>query len=374
MLMDRDGGPHPINNTDEELGPEHDENIEKLFSDAEQEDPSLRPDPVTGYVWSRSAPSQRRKEVAIDPAFLALQLSPYPYHRNVRLLVDPSLTVRFFTNFDRMPVIDTHKVGVLYVAPSQNHESEILRNTHGSPAYTRFLEGLGRLIDLRGQIDVYAGGLNQTRRRLANAWWNDIGQILYHVATMMPNHPDDPGSVFKKRHIGNDYVRIVWNDSGHPYKFDTLSTQFQFINIVIEPHSLGVISAFSNNLHENEYFRVSVQRCEGMGEFAPIPGDGALVSEEGLPTLIRQMGLLADWFAYVFSKTERDTVREEVRTNWQERLGAIKRLRRQAEQKAKEKAEKGGEGAGGGADLGGRAEAEDNIPKQERFRDFTGAF
>ncbi|KAI3612722.1 hypothetical protein WG66_014634 [Moniliophthora roreri] len=376
MLMDRDGGPRPINNTDEELGPEqHDENIEKLFSETGEEDPALRPDPITGYVWSRTAPSQRRKEVKIDPAFLALQLSPYPYHRNVRLLVDPSLTTRFFTILDRMPVIDTHKVGVLYVAPSQDHESDILRNTHGSPAYTRFLEGLGRLIDLRGQIDVYAGGLNPDEDGdYAYAWWDDIGQILYHVATMMPNHPDDPGSVFKKRHIGNDYVRIVWNDSGHPYRFDTLSTQFQFINIVIEPHSLGVISAFSNNLHENEYFRVSVQRCEGMGEFAPIPGDGALVSGEGLPTLIRQMGLLADWFAYVFSKTERDTVREEVRTNWQERLGAIKRLRRQAEQKAKEKAEKGGEGAEGSADVGGRAEEEDKISKQGRFRDFTGAF
>ncbi|KAK7035371.1 Tuberous sclerosis 2-like protein [Paramarasmius palmivorus] len=365
MLIGRDE-PRPINDLEEVEQPSQE--TETIFPDLEEGENTMpRPDPITGYVWSRTAPSQRRKEVSIDPAFLALQLSPYPYHRNVRLLVDPSLTTRFFKSLDRMPVIDTHKVGVLYVAPSQTSETDILRNTHGSPAYTRFLEGLGRLIDLRGQIDVYAGGLDPDEDGdYAYAWWDDIGQILYHVATMMPNHPDDPESVFKKRHIGNDFVRIVWNDSGRLYRFDTLSTQFQFINIVIEPHSLGAISAFSNNLHENEYFRVSVQRCEGMPEFAPIPGDGAVVSEEGLPTLIRQIGLLADWFAYVFSKTERDTIREEIRTNWQERLGAIKRLRRQVEQNAKERAEKESEEGGRGMT------DEDRVLRQERFRDFTG--
>ncbi len=122
-----------------------------------------RPDPITGYVWSGSAPSQRRKEVAIDPSYFALQLSAYPDKRPVgrgRLVKDKSKLASFFRIFDRMPVIDTHKVGVMYVAPGQQTEAEILRNTHGSPAYTRFLEGLGRLINLRGQVDFYDGGLD----------------------------------------------------------------------------------------------------------------------------------------------------------------------------------------------------------------------
>ena len=296
-----------------------------------EEAPPPRPDPITGYVWQRSAPSQRRKEVAIDPSFFALQLSQYG--RNVgqkrSKVVDTSGLPAFFRTLDRMPVIDTHKVGIMYVAPGQTHEQDILGNSHGSPAYTRFLEGIGRLITLRGQVDVYAGGLDPDEDgEFAYAWWDDIGQILYHTATLMPNHEHDPQFNNKKKHIGNDLVRIVWNDSGVPYRFDTLLTQFQFVNIVIEPHSIGAIAAFSNSLHENEYFRVTVQRAPGMSEFTPI-GNFKLISAENLPLLVRQLSLLADWFAAVFQHTQGDTVQVEVQTNWRSRLQAIKRFRTQ---------------------------------------------
>ncbi|KAG5638411.1 hypothetical protein H0H81_000188 [Sphagnurus paluster] len=291
-----------------------------------------RPDPVTGYVWSGTAPSQRRKDVTVDPSFFSLQLSAYPERTNpsyVRTITDSSVVSRFVTTLDRIPVIDTHKVGIMYVAPGQTEEAEILRNTHGSPAYTRFLEGLGRLVNLRGQRDVYAGGLEPDEDgEYAYAWWDDIGQVLYHAATMMPTSEDDPQCNNKKRHIGNDYVRIVWNDSGHPYRFDTLATQFQFVNIVIEPHSLGAIAAFSNNIHENEYFKVTVQRAPGMTEFAPV-GHFKLISAESLPLFVRQLSQLADWFASVFSHTKHDTVRLEMKTNWRTRLESIRRFKNQ---------------------------------------------
>lgn len=315
-------------------------------------------DPITGYVGSGEAPSQRRKAVAIDPAFFALQLSSYPDQRNspnLRIIVEPSLLPKFFGSLDRTPVIDTHKVGIMYVAPGQTNELDILRNTHGSPAYIRFLEGIGRLINLRGQVDVYAGGLNPDEDgEYAYAWWDDIGQILYHTATMMPSSANDPQSNNKKRHIGNDYVRIVWNDSGMPYRFDTLNTQFQFVNIVIEPHSLGAIAAFSNNLHEHEYFKVTVQRAPGMTEFAPI-GDFKLISAENLPLLVRQLSLLADWFASIFAQTQRDTERVEIKTNWHIRLDAIRRFRRQMPSPEV-------------------PDPIDGIMGQESFRDFTTVF
>ncbi|CCM02116.1 uncharacterized protein FIBRA_04193 [Fibroporia radiculosa] len=294
------------------------------------DEPPPKPDPITGYVWSGSAPSQRRKTVAIDPSYFALQLSSYPENvpNRMKLVNDSKRLSNFFRSLDRMPVIDTHKVGIMYVAPGQTHESEILRNTHGSPAYSRFLEGLARLIKLRDQTDVYVGGLDPDEDgEYAYAWWNDIGQILYHTATMMPSSGDER-SMNKKRHIGNDFVRIVWNDSGMPYKFDTLATQFQFVNIVIEPHSRGAIAAFSNNLHEHEYFKVIVQRAPGMTEFSPI-GDFKLISAENLPLLVRQLSLLTDWFVSVFQHTKNDTVRVEMPTNWLARLQAIKRFRAQ---------------------------------------------
>ncbi|KAJ3555438.1 hypothetical protein NM688_g2576 [Phlebia brevispora] len=243
----------------------------------------------------------------------------------------------------------------MYVAPGQTKEREILGNTHGSPAYTHFLEGLGRLIDLRGQVDVYAGGLDPDEDgEYAYAWWDDIGQILYHTATLMPAGEGDNYNN-KKRHIGNDYVRIVWNDSGSKYAFDTLSTQFQFVNIVIEPHSRGAIAAFSHNSHENEYFKLTVQRAEGMPDFTPI-GEFKLVSAESLPLLVRQLSLLADWFVMVYQGTKNDTEKLEFTTNWRARLQSIKRLRTQL---------------GMSASLD---KAEGDVMGQEAVRDFTTSF
>ena len=316
------------------------------------------PDPITGYIWSRSAPSQRRKEVAIEPSYFALQLSAYPDKQPAnrgRLVTDRSKLASFFRTFDRMPVIDTHKVGVMYVAPGQEHETDILRNTHGSPAYTRFLEGLGRLIYLRGQVDVYDGGLDpEIDGEYAYAWWDDIGQILFHTATLMPTG-DDPNCTSKKAHIGNDFVRIVWNDSGKPYKFDTLLTEFQFVNIVIEPHSRGAIAAFSNNIHEHEYFKVTVQRAPNMVEFTPI-GDFKLISATNLPHLVRQLSLLADWFSSVWQSTGGDTRREEVVTNWGSRLAAIQRFRGQV------------------LSAESSPDPDDGLAGQQRLRDFTAFY
>ena len=45
----------------------------------------------------------------------------------------------------------------------------------------------------------------------------DVLQVAYHVATLMPNKPDDPDCNSKKGHIGNDFVCIVYNESGQPY-------------------------------------------------------------------------------------------------------------------------------------------------------------
>ncbi|KAH7882154.1 hypothetical protein F5I97DRAFT_1970437 [Phlebopus sp. FC_14] len=384
ILMDRDDGRAARPDSQELSRSEAmSKEVREVLPAYDDDTPTIAtPDPITGYVWSKTAPSQRRKRVAVDPSFLALQLSPYPdlpRGLTYRRITDESALPGLFRSLDRTPVIDTHKVGIMYVAPGQTQELDILRNSHGSPAYTRFLEGIGRLINLRGQVDVYAGGLNPDEDgEYAYAWWDDIGQVLYHTATMMPYAPDDEYCVNKKRHIGNDYVRIIWNDGGRPYKFDTLATQFQFVNIVIEPHSLGAIAAFSNfrstatvatdsklppssttspNLppheSENEYFKVTVQRAQGMKDFTPI-GCFKLISAEKLPLLVRQLSLLADWFASVFERTDSDKMEVEVITNWRQRLQVVKKLMKGMEE---------------GGMVGG--EAGEGLIGQEASRNFT---
>jgi len=138
----------------------------------------------------------------------------------------------------------------------------------------------------RSSGHVRGGGLDLDKDgKYIYAWWDDIRQILYHTATLMLNYEHDPHFDNKKQHIGNDLVQTTWNDSGMPYHFNMLSTQFQFVNVVVEPHLLRAIAAFSNSLHENEYFRMIVQRTPGMTESSPI-GNFKLISAENLLLLV----------------------------------------------------------------------------------------
>ena len=49
-----------------------------------------------------------------------------------------------------------------------------------------------------------------------------IVSVIFHIATLMPNKESDPNCNSKKRHIGNDYVTIVYNDSGEDYKIGVM--------------------------------------------------------------------------------------------------------------------------------------------------------
>ena len=72
---------------------------------------------------------------------------------------------------------------------------------------------------------VYLGGLDRsgTDGEYAYCFYNDITQVIFHVATMMPTDlMADPSCSNKKLHIGNDFVTIVYNDSGVEYKFGTI--------------------------------------------------------------------------------------------------------------------------------------------------------
>jgi hypothetical protein len=45
--------------------------------------------------------------------------------------------------------------------------------------------------------------------------------VVYHVATHMPSLDSDPHRTNKKRHIGNDRVHIVFDESGTQYNPDS---------------------------------------------------------------------------------------------------------------------------------------------------------
>lgn len=134
-------------------------------------------------------------------------------------------------NLDRIPPYETHKIGVLYIGKGQaGKEAEILSNEHGSVRYMDFLHKLGQLISLN-EVDTrgtYIGGLEVSGEdgKFAYMWKDDVLQVIFHVATLMPTKPGDPACTNKKRHIGNNFVTIVYNDSGEEYQMNTIRVSY----------------------------------------------------------------------------------------------------------------------------------------------------
>jgi len=52
--------------------------------------------------------------------------------------------------------------------------------------------------------------------------------VTFHVATLMPTKETDPSCNGKKLHIGNDYVIIVYNESGEEYNIQTVKVRNEF--------------------------------------------------------------------------------------------------------------------------------------------------
>lgn len=307
--------------------------------------PSLQPFDASsqhGYIWSGATPSQRRKDVVVEPSYLALQLlSSYPNASletpRGRIIPNEEKFMRILRGMQNTPVIDALKISILYVGPGQTTETEILGNMHGSPLYLDFLAGLGRLIRLKGQVDVFVGGLdrvNDVDGEYAYAWFDDLSQMIFHTPTIMPNQPGSDRHDNKKRHVGNDYVKIVYNDSGRDFAFDTIKTNYNLINIVISPHTTGAgnyeVPADEewSDWDREDWFKVTLQRAPGIPDFSPI-GSGKLVSRRSLPIMVRQIAHLANDMAARFThiRNATDATEAEYITSWRARLRALERLR-----------------------------------------------
>lgn len=292
------------------------------------------------------------RDFAIDPSTIALQLSSYPDFLSGTpiLLPDEPATTRLIKAIDLTPVVDLHKIGLLYVAPGQKTEPEILGNRHGSPAYARFLAGLGDLITLRRQEDLYTGGLDREQDfhgKYAYAWSDDISQIVFHAATMMPNRVEaDPNHSHKKALIGNDWVHIVFNESGGEYAFGTLPSQFNYVNIVISPNTKGGTALGSIGPMDTSFYRVSLQRRPGLPSFSPLGEDGQLISAACLSTFVRSLALNANVMSQIYNDTSESM--QPYSSNWCNRLNHIARFKRMWQERQLKK-KRGEELSGPGA-------------------------
>lgn len=323
----------------------------KSFDGTTVERASIERNTFEGTLVSAATKSPRLTlesgPLAVNPAFYPLQLSSFPHvgrpggdDRPLAVPENPAY-LRTITLLDTIPVVDLHKIGVVYVGYGQRTEREILGNVHGSQEYVKFAAALGRLVRLQGcrKLDVYTGGLDSETDfdgKWTYIWDDDISQVVYHVATLMPtSRESDPQMIRKKSHIGNDYVKIIFNDSGHDFAFDTLPGDFNYVNIVIEPQTPTEASWGAPGYRDGEgLFKVSMQRRHGFPEIGPL-GAFKMLTAGSLPSFVRHIALQADMFVQIYLSTvgldvpgaSAGTHKLEYSSAWRRRLQEIKALR-----------------------------------------------
>lgn len=247
--------------------------------------------------------------------------------RPVPLPMD-AMTDRAIKSLDRNFTVDGHKVGVIYIGENQTNEVEILANIMGSTDYTDFLSGLGTLTKLKG-AEFNTQGLdrfNDSHGEYAFCWRDRVSEIVFHVTTQMPTDLErDPQCIGKKQHIGNDFVNIIFNNSGHPFRFDTFPSEFNYVNIVITPESRAsfVATRFRSIANaKSAFYKVQVMSKPGFPEISPA-AETKIMSLEALPGFIRLLALNASVFSLVWANREGG---EHV-SSWRNRLREINRLK-----------------------------------------------
>ncbi|KAF0697084.1 Aste57867_12191 [Aphanomyces stellatus] len=203
-------------------------------------------------------------------------------HHHVQLLDNGVKLERSLKHLDKAPSRETMKIGVVYVGPTQSTQQDILGNTSGSVEYEHFLMELGWEIDLASHRG-FVGGLDVNPKSLSNGtktvyYSNSTSELIFHVVTMMPTKDSDPQQIDKKRHVGNDYVHVVWSDNMRAYSQSTITSNFNFVQVVIFP--------LKEPMYEGLYL-IEVLTKPNVPLFGPLM-TGMIVSRANLPELVRQ--------------------------------------------------------------------------------------
>ena len=315
--------------------------------------------PIT--TQTRPEGSDPLGSIAMLPQHVLLQITttaaPIGLSNQPIPLPKDDMVKRALMAFDRNPTVDGYKMGVIYVGEGQAGEAEILANTIGSSDFYDFLNGLGTKMQLENAQFNTQGLLDKQDGLSAYAWRDRVSEIVYHVPVLMPtNLEDDPHCVNKKRHIGNDFVNIIFNRSGNPFDFNTFPSEFNYVNIVVTPASRASKKEADEDIAtqnmcerarmpggKNEpwvpkistypqpkYYQVHVLTAPGFPSISPA-SDPKIISATQLPSFVRLIGLNACVFCTAWVTRNSDT---DYPSSWRARLQEIRRLRDRVVQRA----------------------------------------
>lgn len=186
--------------------------------------------------------------------------------------------LRELKSLDDQTCRETHKIAVIYIAEGQDERLQILSNERGSQDYEDFLNALAWPVDLESHEGFMGGLQHNNQLKTAPYYANSISEVLFHVSTQM-NNPNDPNKISKWRHLGNDSVQIIWSEHSKDYDRNILATEFADVIICIYPLKNGL-------------YRIQIIKKLSVGFFGPL-FDGAIISKQSLPTLIRATAMNA---------------------------------------------------------------------------------
>lgn len=170
---------------------------------------------------------------------------------------------------DEQGLTNKYKVGILYCRAGQHTEEDMYNNEEAGPAFTEFLQTIGKTVCLKG-FDHYKAGLDNktdsTGTHSLYATYQDC-EIMFHVSTMLPFTLNNRQQLLRKRHIGNDIVTIVFQEPGSlPFTPKNIRSQFQHVFVVVRA---------INPCTDHTQYKVSVSRSKEVPVFGPpIRGNG----------------------------------------------------------------------------------------------------
>jgi hypothetical protein len=171
---------------------------------------------------------------------------------------------------------ESHKFAVVFIAEGQDLQNEILKSESSSDRFEKFVHTLGWNVNLFEHTG-FKGGLDG-RKTLSTGTYTPFyadykQELIFHCPSMMPTNLKDEQQLHKKRHVGNDHVKIIWSESTRDYGRETITSQFNLFQIVVYPLTNGLL-------------RVQILKKDDKINTGPLQ-DGMIISEHCLGQLCR---------------------------------------------------------------------------------------
>ncbi|OAF72214.1 hypothetical protein A3Q56_00030 [Intoshia linei] len=167
------------------------------------------------------------------------------------------------------------KIAIVYIGKGQFDKKTIFHNMRGSDRFERFIKKIGWVVNLKYH-NGFMGGLSSTGANGNTSYYysNSAYEIMFHVSTLLRASNTHNNLNMITRHIGNDEVHIIWNESGREYNIDSIRTEFADHILVVTP------------LDKNFNF-INFKDKKGTKDVGPLY-DGAIVPNSVLENLVRE--------------------------------------------------------------------------------------